>query len=117
MLGAGARGGTGGRPVHDAGGGGGTGKPPIVCGGDNGGAGERLELGGGVLWVVSQVLCILRAHDWKVAIEIAVSLWDSATAMDQLQRLDDAITEATEVGLLEWMDSALRRVRRDEVDK
>ena len=32
---------------------------------------------------------------------IAVSLWDSATAMKQLQRLDDAITEATEIGLLE----------------
>jgi hypothetical protein len=118
VLGAGARGGTGGRPVHDAGGGGEAGKPSTVgdvedcrtggrpvlgdggSGGSEGEAGERLELGGGVLWVMSQVLRILRAHDWKVAIEIAVSLWDSATAMDQLQRLDDAITEATEVGML-----------------
>jgi hypothetical protein len=82
---------TGGRPVLGDGG----------SGGSEGEAGERLELGGGVLWVMSQVLRILRAHDWKVAIEIAVSLWDSATAMDQLQRLDDAITEATEVGMLE----------------
>jgi hypothetical protein len=106
--------------VFAAGGGFGAGKPPRVGGGGDGGAGERPVLvagegggvgkplavgdggvGGGTHWDISQVLRILRAHDWKVAIVIAVSLWDSATAMKQLQRLDDAITEATEIGLLE----------------
>ena len=64
---------------------------------DNSGDGPEKR----VLWDVFQILRILSAHDWKIAIEIAVSHWDSRTAMDQLNLLDDAITDATEIGILE----------------
>jgi hypothetical protein len=64
---------------------------------DNSGDGPEKR----VLWDVFQILRILSAHDWKIAIEIAVSHWDSRTAMDQLNLLDDVITDATEIGILE----------------
>jgi hypothetical protein len=54
-----------------------------------------------MLWDPSVVLEILNSHDWVRAIEIATSLWDTKTAYQQLQLLDDAITDATEAGELE----------------
>ena len=36
-----------------------------------------------------------------MAIDLANSLWPTTTAYKQLQLLDDAITDATEAGLLE----------------
>ena len=49
----------------------------------------------------STVLQILNSHDWVTAIDLATSLWPTTTAYEQLQLLDDAITDATESGLLE----------------
>jgi hypothetical protein len=63
--------------------------------------GQLSERPSGVLWDLNTVLKILREHDWKVAIDIAVSLWDNESAVDQLSRLGDAITNATCEGLLE----------------
>ena len=62
---------------------------------------QVIDLPTEMLWEPLTVLQILNSHDWVAAIDIASSLWPTSTAYEQLQLLDDAITEATEAGWLE----------------
>ena len=62
---------------------------------------QMIDLPTELLWDPSTVLQILNSHDWVTAIDLATSLWPTKTAYEQLQLLDDAITDATESGLLE----------------
>ena len=62
---------------------------------------QMIDLPTELLWDPSTVLHILNSHDWVTAIDLATSLWPTRAAHEQLQLLDDAITDATESGLLE----------------